>query len=225
MCSWLSLPVNLVSEVVSDQRIVRNPFACCQGKGLVSLHWSIREKYSLSSELSIIRIILIKIKTCKLDFSSTTCWVWGMEKWKKWTCSSRSRSRSSKLSQLCRVSTALMFLYFTTIKKVGGEKSPSSSCELAMPYLSDLVSTYIAITQHTTLVVSSHFFEPIMLGPTSGLLHLRSPLPRMLFSLPLSPPPSSFQNLAPSWQSYISLKVTFSTSLPLTHIYQLGYFQ
>lgn len=93
ICSFARAPdflylLNLVSEVVSDQRIVRNPFACCQGKGLISLHWSIREKYSLSSDLSVIGIILIKLKTCKLEFSSTTCWVQRIEKWKKWNCPS-----------------------------------------------------------------------------------------------------------------------------------------
>lgn len=35
----------------------------------------LREKHSLSSDLSIIGIILIKPETCKLEFSSTMCWI------------------------------------------------------------------------------------------------------------------------------------------------------
>ena len=92
-----------------------------------------------------------------------------------------------------------------------------------MSYLSDLISMYVPITQHTALVVSSHCFEPIMPASNSRTLHLLFPLPRMLSS-PL-PYPKVFTKLHSFMKSYIRLKFTFSTSPSLTHMYHLRYFQ
>lgn len=66
----LSLPVNLVSEVASDKGIMRSPFACCQGEGLLSLHGSAAGKYSLTSDLFDTGIILITWKTSELKVSA-----------------------------------------------------------------------------------------------------------------------------------------------------------
>lgn len=49
-----------------------NPSAWHQGESLISLHWS---KWALSSDLSNTGIILIKLKTWKLEFHSALCWV------------------------------------------------------------------------------------------------------------------------------------------------------
>lgn len=130
---------------------------------------------------------MIKLKTCKLEFSSTTCQDKG---WRN--------ERNGPALPVVSTAFRLMFLYFTTLKKkLGGKKSKflvwvgkeGMTLSRILDFLiSDLASVCVPITQHTALVASSHFFEHIIPAPTSGPLHLLSPLPRMLSSLLPNPP-------------------------------------